>query len=268
MPLSLVLDKTGIYYDSSRASDLENILNTLTLSTSERERAVSLRKYIVESKLSKYNVGNAFTLNLQEINQRVILVPGQVEDDASILTGSPMIQSNETLLASVRTENPDAFIIYKPHPDVLSGNRKGHISAERMTRLADMVATDADIIDCITVADEVHTMTSLSGFEALLHGKKVTCYGQPFYSGWGLTIDKIQNSRRVNRLTINELLFGAYALYPTYIHPKSLRVISVEEAIYWLKSKPRKQSMLLNSKFGWIQRQFRKLFFLAKTLIK
>jgi capsule polysaccharide export protein KpsC/LpsZ len=38
-PLSLVLDKTGIYYDASRPSDLENLLNASNLSERQRERA-------------------------------------------------------------------------------------------------------------------------------------------------------------------------------------------------------------------------------------
>lgn len=42
-------------------------------------------------------------------------------------------------------------------------NRKGDISAELTAELADYQALDADIIQCIQRADEVHTMTSLSG---------------------------------------------------------------------------------------------------------
>lgn len=266
-PLSLVLDKTGIYYDASRPSDLENILNYLQITPADQERAIALKHYLVESKLSKYNVGKPFALSPAPKNQQVILVPGQVEDDASILTGSPQIKTNQQLLESVRNTNPQAYIVYKPHPDVLAGNRKGHVPQHIMENLADNIATDADIIDCIMQADEVHTMTSLAGFEALLHGKQVTCYGQPFYSGWGLTTDKVKNNRRFNRLTIDALLFGAYILYPTYIHPQKLGVISVEEATNWLKTQPRKQSLLVTSNFSWLQRQSRKVYFLVKTLI-
>ena len=65
--------------------------------------------------------------------------------------------------------------------------------------------------------DEVHTLTSLTGFEALLRGVKVTCYGNPFYAGWGLTADKNQITRRVRKLKLDELVAGALILYPTYI---------------------------------------------------
>lgn len=46
-------------------------------------------------------------------------MPGQVEDDASIKTGTVLIKSNLELLRTVRERNPHAYIIYKPHPDVL-----------------------------------------------------------------------------------------------------------------------------------------------------
>ena len=38
------------------------------------------------------------------------------------------------------------------------------------------------------IVDEVHTLTSLTGFEALLRGIEVHAYGGPFYAGWGLTM--------------------------------------------------------------------------------
>ena len=91
----------------------------------------------------------------------------------------------------MRERHPDAYIIYKPHPDVVSGNPySGHnfplkIRHDMPTKLPNQ----ADILTCLQYADEVHTMTSLTGFEALLRGKKVSCYGLPFYAGWGLTQD-------------------------------------------------------------------------------
>lgn len=189
-PLSLVLDKSGIYYDASRPSDLENLLNTSQLNAHQRERADALRRQLVRNKVSKYNLGKDWQLPDQASGKNVILVPGQVEDDASIATGTLSIKTNSALLRTVRERNPDAYIVYKPHPDVLVGNRKGHIPAEDVARWANCQALDADIIQCIQYADELHTMTSLSGFEALLHGKKVHCYGMPFYAGWGLTQDE------------------------------------------------------------------------------
>ncbi|WP_368300142.1 capsular polysaccharide biosynthesis protein [Kluyvera sichuanensis] len=237
-PLSLVLDKTGIYYDATRPSDLEKLLSHSLLTVEQQQRASQLHQHLVKNKLSKYNLGKRWQRPATG-DKRVLLVPGQVENDASIATGTLSINTNLTLLRTVRERHPDAFIIYKPHPDVLTGNRPGHITEEEMTSLADCVALDADIIECIQQADELHTMTSLSGFEALLHGKQVYCYGQPFYAGWGLTVDEHPNARRQRSLTLQDLIYQTLIAYPTYIHPHDQRVITAEAAAAWLMTQTR-----------------------------
>lgn len=64
--------------------------------------------------------------------------------------------------------------------------------------------------------DEVHTLTSLAGFEALMQGKAVTCYGQSFYAGWGLTRD-IEPVLRSRRLSLDMLVACTLILYLVYI---------------------------------------------------
>lgn len=255
-PLSLVLDKTGVYYDATRPSDLETQLNHSQLTPEQQERAAALRQFLVESKLSKYNFGHSWQCPCTG-NKRILLVPGQVENDASIATGTLSIRTNQALLQTVRERNPDAFIIYKPHPDVTTGNRPGHIPQEVMAKLADCIAHDADIIDCIQQVDELHTMTSLSGFEALLHDKTVYCYGQPFYSGWGLTVDEHPHPRRRRQLMLQDLIYQALVTYPTYIHPQERRVMSVEEAAEWLMGQERPE-VLMRKKANRLTRLGRK----------
>ncbi|WP_158527240.1 capsular polysaccharide biosynthesis protein [Pelagibaculum spongiae] len=147
-----------------------------------------------------------------------ILVPGQVEDDASIQYGCIDIKTNLDLLKQVRRDNPKAWIIYKPHPDVLAGNRLGKIALQQASEYAGQIVTDAGIYDVIDAVDQVHTMTSLAGFEALLAGKQVHCYGIPFYANWGLTVDRHHCDRRNRNLNLNQLVFATLCLYPTYIH--------------------------------------------------
>ena len=90
--------------------------------------------------------------------------------------------------------------------------------------------------------DEVHVLTSLAGFEALLRGKKVTCYGQPFYAGWGLTDDRMPPARRTRRLTLDELVAGTLILYPTYVSRVTGKFTTPERALdellEWRQQKP------------------------------
>ena len=91
------------------------------------------------------------------------------------------------------------------------------------------------------MVDEVHVLTSLAGFEALLRNKTVVCYGQPFYSGWGLTKDVYTPNRLHSRkLLLNELIAGTLILYPIYVSKVTGKFTTperaLEELITWSKT--------------------------------
>lgn len=215
-PLSWVIDHRGIYYDATRPSDLEHLLQNTEFSSELLQRAAVLRSRIVASELTKYNVGT-HVWQRPALAQQVILVPGQVENDASIRFGAPGIASNLVLLKTVRAAYPEAYIVYKPHPDVVAGLRRKGKKESEAQRWCNEIVTDVSMGQLLSVVDEVHVLTSLAGFEALLRGKKVVCYGQPFYAGWGLTQDKLRFVRRTRHLSLDALVAGALILYPTYI---------------------------------------------------
>jgi capsular polysaccharide export protein len=215
-PISLVMDSRGIYFDATRASDLEYLLLNMPFDDAQKSRARKLRQRIVDVGLTKYNVGNT-RWQRPAGKSRVILVPGQVESDASLEFGAPEICRNIDLLKSVRELNPDAYVIYKPHPDVLAGLRARGAQENTALHWCDEMVTDVQMGDLLAEVDEVHVLTSLAGFEALLREKKVTCYGQPFYAGWGLTVDVLPVARRQRKLSLDELVAGVLILYPAYV---------------------------------------------------
>ena len=222
-PASLVLDRGGIYYDPSRPSDLEQILQAAEFTAAELEQARQVRALMLQARLSKYNVGSAElgALFEQAGGRRRVLVPGQVSDDASVVRGGGKIGSNLELLRAAREAQPDAFIVYKPHPDVEAGLRPGRIEPDQLRGLADAVADRASIAHLLDQVEEVHTLTSLTGFEALLKNKAVSVYGLPFYAGWGLTDDLQHCPRRRRRLTLDQLVAGTLIIYPRYLHRPS-----------------------------------------------
>lgn len=215
-PRSLVLDEHGLYFDARQPSALEMILNSRHFTDKDRERAIIVRQLIVENRLTKYNIEPNAVPAWSSNGRKIVLVPGQVEDDASLEFGCGKIRDNLSLLKAVRKACPDAFIVYKPHPDVMAGNRAGRIHRNEAKRYADAIEIDVSIVSCIEASDELHTMTSLSGFDALLRKKHVVTYGLPFYAGWGLTHDRVHTPRRNRKLTLDELVAGAMLHYPTY----------------------------------------------------
>ncbi len=231
-PLSLATDELGIYYDPTRPSRLEEwIAARETLRPDQQLRAERLISRLTADGLSKYNVGDSAP-DLPQGHR--ILVPGQVEDDASVLLGCGAVRTNSELLRAAREANPDAVLIYKPHPDVEAGLREGGMG---VSELADCVATHSDPAALLAQVDEVWTMTSLMGFEALLRGVKVTTLGAPFYAGWGLTTDLgVVPARRGSRPSVPGLAHAALIDYPRYMDPKTGEPCPVEVAVDWLAS--------------------------------
>ena len=235
-PYSLSIDSRGIYFDPRKASDLEYILQTHNFTDALIKRGKKVREEVVASKFSKYNhLGHQeLIIKDKDKHNKVILVIGQVEDDMSIKFGAYGL-NNSDLLEMVRERNPEAYIIYKPHPDVLSGNRIGHIAKEITYRCANEIQINISIDSCIAVSDEVHTLTSGAGFDALLREKKVFTYGMPFYAGWGLTTDYRTCDRRTRKLSLDELVASTLILFPRYISPRTGAFCEVEQTLQELK---------------------------------
>ncbi len=217
-PLSLVADDLGIYYDPGRESRFERLM-AAPLPPGGEARALALAEALTKAGVTKYNLGGA----LPELpSGRRILVPGQVEDDASIRLGARAERSNLALLTRARAEFPDAVLIYKPHPDVEAGLRPGLIPEAQLTALADVVARDASAAALMDRVDGVITITSTMGFEALLRGLPVTTLGAPFYAGWGLTQDLGPvPGRRRTQASLAQLIHAALIAYPRYFDPVS-----------------------------------------------
>lgn len=234
-PVSWVFDDVGMYFDATQPSRLEHILLNASFSDTLMKRADDLREKIVLQHITKYNLASNNTWHTwkrPDTAQEVLLVVGQVEGDASIQTGSPVIKRNQDFLRQIRLDFPKAYIVYRPHPDVVHGWRLESTHASLYAELADSVSCEGSITELFADVDAVCVMTSLAGFEALLRGKKVYCYGQPFYAGWGLTQDAYPINRRNKILSLNALIAGALIAYPRY---RSLsqpsRLIEVEAAI-------------------------------------
>ena len=250
-PSSLVLDRRGVYYDPSRPSDLEHILQTTDFTTELLAEAAGLRGMITAARLSKYNVGSGDlgALFSGVRGRRRILVPGQVTNDASVLRGGGDVRDNMQLLQAVRAARPDAFIVYKPHPDVEAGLRPGATDPEVALRFADVIAPRASMAHLLDAVEEIHTLTSLSGFEALLRGLEVVTYGLPFYAGWGLTEDRVACERRRRRLTLDQLVAGTLILYPRYVHRPSGWPCNASDVVRYLSF-----SLLRSDPVGLLQK--------------
>lgn len=256
-PFSLIVDDKGLYIDPNKVSKLEELLQNEIFDKNMLNRAKNIIKTLLENRFSKYNGLKHEDLKINaKIGQKVILIPAQVEDDASMILGGFGLSTLD-LLKEVRSKNQDAYIIFKPHPDVLSGNRVGLKDETLILEFCDEIVKDFSIDSAIKIADEIHTITSTSGFDALLRAKKVFTYGMPFYAGWGLTKDKYRCERRTRKLSLEELVAGALIIYPRYINPKTKTLCEIEVCL----------DIMLNLQKAYFSKKYIKLAIDFKTFI-
>ena len=253
---SLIVDKSGIYYDATKSSDIEDLLNNPGWMTPELEqRSANLLKTICKNKISKYNHepvgwaeersptnqdsyenGNSVGLpfgqpNLRDAQNRVLVVD-QTFGVCSVQYGMAEASSFKAMLNAALSENPDSEVWVKVHPDVVLGTKKGYLGSDlpkhpRLHILIEKVNAQS----LFPYVDKVYVVTSQLGFEALWHGKEVVCFGLPFYAGWQLTDDRVPCSRRQQTHSIESLFAAACLKYSRYIDPETGERCELEDAI-------------------------------------
>lgn len=233
-PYSLVFDSAGLYYDCTRPSDIENILNTYDFGSDPvlLKQAEAVLGEVTEWKVSKYNpavICERGVVDSIKTRERV-LVLGQVDNDSSIRFGNPDGWTTEELIQLARYENQEAEVLYRPHPEVFRGYQKSRLKRKRVEQFATIVSPNEPLIELLETVDRVYTITSLAGLDALLRGIKVTVVGAPFYSGWGLTDDRARIERRQTKRTLVELFAAAYLVYPRYLADRNDSVIGLRAA--------------------------------------
>ena len=254
-PLSLVLDDLGIYFDPTQESRLDRLIKESSkLPDGELRRAEKLRTDILRLGLTKYG-GATPPPEISGDSRRKVLVVGQVEDDASVLLGADQIRGNLALLEFARSSRPDDLILWKPHPDVEAGLRPGKVDDAALEGLADIALTGTGADAAINLADEIWTITSTLGFEAILRGKAVVTVGRPFYAGWGLSEDHGQTPpHRGSEVSLDGFTHACLIGYPRYFHPGTGEPISAEQAVILLSTGV--ANLPTGGILGWLQRKF------------
>ncbi|MCU0906447.1 MAG: capsular polysaccharide biosynthesis protein [Rhodobacteraceae bacterium] len=231
-PLALGLDDMGLPCDPAQDTRLERLIAaSVQLSPGELARAGALVGRIVAAGLSKYSVGRDAVPDLPPGPR--VLVAGQVEDDASVRLGATgAIRTNAALLVAARAAHPAAVLLWKPHPDVEAGLRRGTVAPGLLAETGAIPLPALSAHAALAVSDEVWTMTSGLGWEALLRGRPVTCAGMPWYGGWGLTTDLVPApQRRSARPSVAGLAHAALIGWPRWHDPVSGLVCAAETGI-------------------------------------
>jgi capsular polysaccharide export protein len=220
-PLSIVIDDLGLYHDARRPSRLER---QIAADPADPVRARRLARLWRDRSLSKIAGLPACTAPLPP---RYVLVLDQLMGDASVAGGLAHPGSFDRMLAAARAEFPQLPLVLKTHPDTALLGRRSHFAASRIPQVV-AVTEACDPAPLIAGAEAVYTVTSQGGFEALLHGRPVRCFGMPFYAGWGLTEDDLPPPPRRGKASFEALVHAALVDYPRYLDPDTGRLTTVE----------------------------------------
>ncbi len=235
-PHSLIVDRSGIYYDAGAPSDLERLIaaSAANRDPARLERARNGIAMLRSQAISKYNEGpwlSEIELGLERSRGRPrVLVIDQTRGDASVDLGASTPESFHRMLAAALDENPGAEIVVKIHPEVVTGRKQGYLADVDRTRFT-VIDTAVNPWALIEAVDKVYVVTSQLGFEALIAGLPVSCFGLPFYAGWGLTDDRVPTERRTARPAIEQLFAAAYFDYAVYVNPRTGDRVTFEETV-------------------------------------
>lgn len=234
--VGFVLDSLTAYYDATRPSYLELLLNdkNLIITDEQKQRARNCINKIVENHLTKYNCQPIFEPNIGRPGVKKILVVDQSFGDNSIKKGLASINTFEKMLEAAIKENPDADIIVKTHPDTRTGARTGYYTNLEEKDNLYLYTQPINPISLIKYVDKVYVCSTQLGFEACMCGKETHVFGMPFYAGWGLTIDEQKCERRTNTRTLEEIFYIAYIMYSYYVNPDKKCHCEIEEAMDYL----------------------------------
>lgn len=243
-PLSLVLDDTGIYYDSTRPSALERLLESPEdlLANGAADDVARARALMAEHGLSKYNHSPPLSQVQAALGRPLmrptdaerVLVVDQTAGDMSIALGGASAQTFADMLAAALANHPRARVYVKTHPETASGRKGGHFAALAESERVVLLRQAIEPLSLLRQMDRVYVVSSTMGFEAVLAGKPVHCFGLPWYAGWGATVDALRCERRTRRRTVDELFAAAYLRYARYLNPETHERGSIFDVIAWL----------------------------------
>ncbi len=230
--LSLIIDDKAPYFDATAPSRLEDYLNAdWQLDDAQRERCERAIARITELRLAKYNNAQDVPLALPDDS---VLVVDQRAGDSSIVKGLAGPASFEQMLEAAVAENPGKTVVVKLHPDAISGRRDSALA--QLPRVNDergviVIRDNVNPHVLLDACSVVYTVSSGLGFEALMRGRRVRCFGMPFYAGWGLTQDELTCPRRVRPRSVHDVFHAAYIVHSRYFSPQLTRVCDLEDLL-------------------------------------
>lgn len=225
-PISVVLDDLGIYYEARQPSRLEALIAQSAGDPGLMETGREARRRMVDLGLTKYNtLGKGHPADRLGRRRRVLLID-QTFNDQSVAGAGASAVTFQRMLSEALAAYEASDIVVKSHPDVIAGRARGYLDQDAARHGVEVLREHLGTYELLPWFDEIWTVSSGFGFEALMAGAKVCCFAAAFYAGWGLTDDSRSEpraqawmKRRTHGITADMLAAAALVAYPRYADP-------------------------------------------------
>lgn len=218
--------------DSGLSSRLVNTLQSeVVLKRNESTRVTKLINRIVDGRLSRHNHYPDVAIKLGSAERPKLLLIDNISAKADAEKVAHLQQAFKDMLREAIAQYPDYDILVKtelPKTRYLSLNVLAHLPH---VYFIDFNIHTRSLLD---IAEKVFVVNAAEGFEALLLGKEVHCYGKPFYAGWGLTTDHVVIPERTAKRSVKEVFHFAYLVNSRYYLPTEDRACELEELVDYM----------------------------------
>jgi hypothetical protein len=136
-----------------------------------------------------------------------VYFPLHVTDDYKIKRVIPHCVHQDALIRQIADALPHGWdLVLKEHPMSIGRNELGMLARLRAIENVRLVDPYTSTHDLIQTAGAIAVISSTVGLEALMYGKPVMTLGQPFYAGYGLTLD-VDSFRELHAKVVELLEF-------------------------------------------------------------
>ncbi|GAB5459475.1 MAG: hypothetical protein Hens3KO_25050 [Henriciella sp.] len=228
---SLIVDDLGIFFDTTTRSRTEQLILDGDGDPILKARAKKFIQTVVEHDIVKYN--DSPKMALEDVgNKRKILVMDQTSGDLSIEFGQCHKFDFSSMLEHALAQD-NAHVFLKLHPETVQGVKDANYDLRTLQGVENLtlIVDNCNAMHLIKQVDEVYVMTSGAGLEALMVGKPVTCFGVPFYAGWGLTTDMQPFSNERVERTLEDVIAAVFLKQTLWFDPITQQETTAERCL-------------------------------------
>jgi hypothetical protein len=234
--LSVILDDIDCYYVANKITRLQTLLNSPQELTIEQESYAELcLKKMVSNKISKYLKRSNSSITFGRVGHKKILLIDECYNDPIIKYGMANEENFKLMLADAISMYPKYDILIQLPINASKKMSKSYytksflipfLKEHKNIYVLDQTYNTYDIFEQV---ERVFVVTSLIGFEALMAGIKVSCYGVPFYANRGLTRDKFQTEIRTRNRRLVDIFYFCYVALSRYYCPTLQKKCKLDE---------------------------------------